>query len=499
LNTSTTTRPIASALAVGLCLAVVGSGCGFGQSGIEPPSDRIFFPAGITVDPAGDWLYVVNSNSDLRFNAGTVVAVDLRKAREDRDPAKAWGRCPSSVFAEPPTTPDGRFCCLDFIDERIRNCDERGYVFRDATVSIGSFGGTIKLQSYLREGQPVRRLFVAVRAEPSLTFIDVAPSNGTISMRCTPEDRGPNPFCDDAFRVKSLKKPDGTEVRFPEEPHAMVLDDQLGVLYVGHLGGVDRNRLVARGVSVVNVCNPADPASPPGLASVLDDALPRSGSIGVTSLTPAMLGDPTAPLYATGELVSEIAELVFRFPERVACGSPERNLELVAGRRFSSAAFGTRGGDLRGLVLAEQREQAFVLHRQYAVRGEFNPPSVVAIDRRPDSSGLPLNRPVGVVEVCNGPNRLLEHDAGRGPHLFVNCFEGGQIYVVEPNLLTVEAVIEVGAGPAELVFAPNDPTVAFVAGFASNNVSVIDLRPGSPTEFRVIQRIGFARSQAVPK
>ena len=45
----------------------------------------------------------------------------------------------------------------------------------------------------------------------------------------------------------------------------------------------------------------------------------------------------------------------------------------------------------------------------------------------------------------------------------------------------------------------DDRTVAYVAGFANNNVSVLDLKPGSPTEYRVVQRIGFPRPTAVPR
>src|SRR6185436_9231244 len=181
------------------------------------------------------------------------------------------------------------------------------------------------------------------------------------------------------------------------------------------------------------------------------------------------------------------------------CRSAQRTPKLAAGRRFTSSAFATHNADLRGLVLDEDSQKAWVLHRQYAVRGMFNPPSVVAIDRHPDEHGLPVNQPIGVLEVCNGPNRMVRHDAGRGPRLFINCFENGQIYVVEPDLLSVEAIIEVGTGPVDFVFAENEPSVAYVAGFANNNVSVVDLKPGSVTEYRVLQRLGFPRPTAVPQ
>jgi hypothetical protein len=44
-----------------------------------------------------------------------------------------------------------------------------------------------------------------------------------------------------------------------------------------------------------------------------------------------------------------------------------------------------------------------------------------------------------------------------------------------------------------LVFDEKRP-VAYAVGFADNNVSVINLEPGSPTEYQVIQRIGFPRT-----
>jgi DNA-binding beta-propeller fold protein YncE len=232
--------------------------------------------------------------------------------------------------------------------------------------------------------------------------------------------------------------------------------------------------------------------------------LPRSGSLGVTTVVPAEPGNPLAALYVTAEFTSDIGEVRFREPDRSPCNvgaAQDRNLDLVAGRRFSSSAYGTRGADLRGLVLPPPGDRGYVLHRAYADRlhAEYNPPSVVAIDRSPDSRGDPQNRPIAAVEVCAGPTQLAWHDAGRGPRLFVNCFEGGQVYVLDPNLMVIDAIIEVGAGPADLQFSPADATVAYVAGFANNNVSVIDLRPGDPTEYRVVQRIGFPRSSTTSR
>jgi DNA-binding beta-propeller fold protein YncE len=53
----------------------------------------------------------------------------------------------------------------------------------------------------------------------------------------------------------------------------------------------------------------------------------------------------------------------------------------------------------------------------------------------------------------------------------------------------------VGRGPSGLVFDnTHGREVAYVVGFGDNNISVIDLVPGSPTEYHMIQRIGFQRT-----
>jgi DNA-binding beta-propeller fold protein YncE len=488
-----------AALAIGV--AVIAGGCGFGESGIAPPTDRFFFPAAVAVDPGGEWLYVVNSNSDLRYNAGTVSAVDLRLARDDRMRAD-WPACPTSSYVPPLSNPP-RYCCKDFIDQNIIDCDERAYVAKDATVRIGSFGGTALVQKV--GSGAARRLFIAVRAEPSITFVDVTVSGRNVAMRCSDPSLGgeaaeANPLCSDGWRIRSGPIQDnGLPLPLQEEPHGLVLDDALGVIYLAHLGGVERGLRLARGISILDVCNPE--THRPRLAAGIVDPLPLSGSLGITTVTPSQPGNPLAPVYATAELTSDIVAIDYRDPAQAACtlnSSNQRDLSMVAGTAFASSVYGTRGADLRGLVMPPPGDRAYVLHRAYADRlhGEYNPASVVALDRTPDSRGVPKNRPVGLVEVCPGPTELLWHDAGRGPRLFVNCFEGGQVYVVDPVLMTADAIIEAGAGPADLQFSPQDGTIAYLAGFANNNVSVIDLQPGSPTEYRVVQRIGFARSSS---
>ncbi len=161
----------------------------------------------------------------------------------------------------------------------------------------------------------------------------------------------------------------------------------------------------------------------------------------------------------------------------------------MPGQIFYPSAFFSNGSDIRGFALWPERQRAYVLHRNGG--NVTDPQAVVALDRTPDARGQPLNRTVGVVEVCAGGTEMKWGNAGRGARLYVVCFEAGQVYVIDPENVVVVGIINVGRGPAQLTFSPTDPGIAIVTGFSDNNVSIIDLTPGSPTENRVVQRLGF--------
>src|SRR5262249_26113027 len=71
-------------------------------------------------------------------------------------------------------------CRWDPIDPTIVDCDETPFILPNATVRIGNFAGTTRVY---RQDAANRRLFVAVRGDPSVTEIDVdlsrIPTDGT--------------------------------------------------------------------------------------------------------------------------------------------------------------------------------------------------------------------------------------------------------------------------------------------------------------------------------
>ena len=57
----------------------------------------------------------------------------------------------------------------------------------------------------------------------------------------------------------------------------------------------------------------------------------------------------------------------------------------------------------------------------------------------------------------------------------------------------VKTTFQVGADLRDGAVDNDGPgrNVAYVVGFGDNNISVVDLAPGSPTEYHVVQHIGF--------
>ena len=507
---SSVVRVLVMRLSVLAVLGLAGAGCGLGQTGIDPPMDQIFWPGGLAVDPDGNWLYVVNSNNDLRFNAGTLLAIDLQKAKSDREGVPgaagppAWSECSTTHFINDraPETLAGtsdEYCCFDLLRPHVLNCNERAYVQVDATVQIGSFGGDAAIQTYQgASGESVRRLFMVVRAEPSITFADITNRSGSVHMRCSgsrqaedPQLR--NPFCDDNWRVR---RPGGAAITdnvLPEEPHSLALDQELGILYVSHLTITVNRQIVGGGVSTIDINGLLDPQAPNVINSIARVVFPGSTAQGVTALTLDNPGNPSGVLYAVARTSPDVTGLVLQCqaPGQY-CDSPVRDLSLVPAEQINSSVFLPSGNDVRGFLLSPDGHQAYVLHRNTPEStASTDPAALVVLDRRLDQNGEPANTPSAVLEVCSGATQMQFHDAGRGSLLFITCFEGGQIYVVDPQAPRVEAIIEAGHGPTALTFSPTDPTIAFVAGYADNDVSVIDLAPGSPTEYMVVQRLGF--------
>jgi hypothetical protein len=511
--------------------------CGLNQEGVAPPRNRISFPGSVKVDPDRRWLYVVNSNADLRFNAGTVVAVDVKLAAEDRyppadDESRKWKVCEKPDYVRMDASSPR--CCWDYLDHNILNCDERTYIHADSTIEVGSFGAGSALQSFKdapavcptipetpanrRECNPPcdldgadrSRFYLAVRGNSSLTYFDIArdkdgfptltcpvsPASES-AQDCAIKDDEMSPFYEAAKKQQGNSGLQPTVV--PDEPYALQLDERRDLLYVGHLRG-DVTRPSSGGISLFDIANASKGAlgkpiflRPSGPIFPAD----TTGSYGVSSLT--MKGEQ---LYATSRFTPMATEVIPSIPG-AGCTAQEQFNDFAVfptSNTFVSPLF---GAEVRGIQFLPRRqpkgaaptpERAFLLQR--------TPPAVLSFDSAMNQEGVYGNFPSEVIEVCQAPTFLqkdrtaTEETAGADDALlYVSCFDQGQVYLIDPRVPRLVGIVDVGRGPAGLEFgrplAGEARRVAYVVLFGSNSIGVLDLTPGNDTQYHIIQRIGF--------
>ncbi len=551
----------------GLCAAAA---CSLNQEGVDPPNDTFFYPSTAVADPTFTWLYVANSNADLRYNDGTLVAVDLVNAAADRaqgggvlpaaggpvlgvsGPKQTWGLCPQEDYVNPLSRSDPEICCWDLLDASILNCDERRYVQARSTVRTGSFAAGMIWQGYcpdpcgtstcaspvansqsVQPGQPLEgRIFMGVRGDTSLTWADVTATNSPTSP--------PSFLCGQTSDV-SLAECQGTAhrilmasgqvltteandnsapaVNLPDEPYALQIDSAHGLLYVGHLAGstatVDTGGISlfdvtgtgAAGANPIPFREPNTAADPVFIAPFPSPFSPNSaGAFGITDLhLHSPLGQSFDPnglsnvMFASSRyvpLVTSIGTFGALPPPPPMTVCPISNTDVVVEPAGDSLNPGLVGSEMRGVAFIDPPPPSPTASsmtpppasRVYAL--ERVPPDLVGFDIATNGAGVTTAIPTDFSETCSSPTFLYEHDSGQGPRLYVNCFDTGEIYVFDPTVPTLITTFQIGRGPAGLVF-DDLRKQAYVIGFSDNNLSVVDLAPGSQTQYHVIQRIGF--------
>jgi hypothetical protein len=494
--------------------AAAAPACKLNQQGVAPPRDRIAFPASALVDPVdGRWLYVANSNSDLRYNNGTLVAVDLDGALADRwiEPGSSFPLCPGADYVRTDTDTFG--CCWNFLDRDILDCDERRYIPPASTIEIGSFAAGMQYQSFAEPscpadpsapgavdptinpatrhdcnahcpGEPDKgRLLIGVRGNSSLTWTDVGrvpdldPAVGTRPVfSCM--DPIMNPGAVQACQV-SVTTPLSSEtpLHVPDEPYALALDAQSDLLYVGNLRG-DNMHPGTGGISLFDVTRAA-PRSPPVFIGPSQPFFnfDVNGLVGVTSLNQRADGN----IYASSRYGTNVVNIVPSLDG--SCSQSLKDISVVPGADIYTTPL--LGAEIRGIQFLPEGNRAFALQRI--------PPALVGFDisTSPTAFG---NFPSDVIETCAAPTFLQSYDAGEGTRLFVTCFDAGQIYVFDPYVPRLISVINAGAGPAGIAFPRTlrpDHALAYIIGFSANNIGVVDLTPGSSTQYHVVQHVGF--------
>jgi hypothetical protein len=513
----------------------------------DPQSDQLYFPAGIAMDPGGQYVYVSNGNADLRFGGGTVMIVDMLsfectiaayRLLHPLTPVD-WqtvlpATCSSHSLAEWKKLAEYDYLCRrDALDPSIVECDESGFILQNSTVAVGNFAGAIRV---LADADPNHRtLFVGVRGDPSITRIGVnfpgsytgnPMPGGVTSTPYSPNDvNAPGVLqcvddvpalamraqydpvaqktkfpksCDPDFLVQDYfctSQPTCTvgvnnngKTQLPTEPFGMQLDRSSGRLVVSHLATGQ--------VSVIDAYKtPANALLSESTQFFPPDPTGRHGAFGLAQQTPS---DPHSLWYLT----SSVNPLIATF--RIA----DANVVTVAPQStFALSNTFAQGTDVRDFIFDTGGNRAFVT--------ENNPPSLLVIDTStdPTEGAQPHNLVTKVIDICQTPShsgvrRFTVAGAPGTPSytktkVMVVCFLSSQVMIVDPDRGGVDDTIFSGfTGPNDIAFNFSDPgdvqpianvgvsRHAYVTNYSESTIAVVDLEPGSPTENRVLAKLG---------
>jgi DNA-binding beta-propeller fold protein YncE len=528
-------RPSAIFRVVLLGAAWLAAGCHWTLTdpSTDPKSHQFDFPTGIAMDPGGRYAYVSNGNADLAFGGGTLMIVDLLAfectvaefraqlaLKQNQTPPPIPPSCTGLQKLAQDNLKDLSPCRLDPSDPSIVDCDEGQFIVRNATVRIGNFGGEIRLQ----HSNSLNRLFVAVRGDPSITWADIrTPDDAYPSLDCQDKTSGTVPFvqsqpltvtntCGPGHQINSYtctaqpncliglndsNHPPGT-AQLPTEPFAMQIDE--GTYPDVKNTPYSRMLVGAQGTGQVSLIKLDE--EPPKLVYESNPFFQPDAQMhhGVFGMAQQHKHDPSSTWYLTTNLFPELA--TFRIAEANVV-QLQTTLSLQTTYAF--------GNDIRDIQFDASGNRAFVT--------ENNPPSVITLDTRvlPGATGgLPVNAVVSNVDVCQTPShfgvRTVNLPGAPGEptqlrtRIYVVCFLSSQVMVVDPDLPAVLATVFSGiAGPNEIAFnfasddaLPVDQVTplfgkhrAYVTNYSESTIAVLDLEPGSPTENRVVARIGF--------
>ncbi|HEX8108068.1 MAG TPA: hypothetical protein VF516_10100 [Kofleriaceae bacterium] len=502
-----------------VCGAAIG--CTASGSDIELHRDELAFPTGVKVSPDGKALFVVNANSELRFDSGSLDVIALDRVQRVISEWTTYLTQPSNTpdpcntFAQmtlPPKVPDpgggnALDCKCDPDNAATLGCEESYFINTDAGVKLGNFATDLSIQDFSAGATTHLRVFVPSRGDPSIAWADF---DGT-ALHCT---AGSNSYqlCDDAHRLTSLNNDPNLEV-LPNEPFAVFADVVHPVDAMGKPLPLDHTVAPQHGFAMVThlasgavtlIDAPAD--GPVQIADILQGVFgdPSTAARGATSVAGLPMQIPASPAPGAGPelapetlyVASDTDNRVQQFSVGMRAGAADY---LLPGRFFVLSAVGETSGssvDSRGLRFSADGTRLYLVNR--------TPPSLQVYDTSIGPDGTPNNRLLGSSDLCREGSAAAVAGAGTDERVYVTCFDTGQVYVVNPfGQSQVEDIITVGRGPyaADVLSLAASPTLPpptkflFVSNFLEDTIAVIDIDPSSPTRNRVVLRIGQPRPQ----
>jgi len=400
----------------------------------------------MAIDGAQSSLFVTSANSDLRYDSGSITVVNL-------DTVKAL----ASDWLSTGEVPSGVDCEVDNTVATTLICNEAEVLEAGSSVRTGNFATEVGVQT-LDDG--TSRVFAAVRGDPSLTWLDFDPADR--SLECG--GSGSMPRCDEDHRLARLRN-DASIGNLPAEPFGLYVDSVGGFVMMTHLTQ-----------GAVSLADAPTDGSPPIIADALGGVFDADPSTGARSALGAAARVPGGRVYVTS-----------RSEERVQVFTIARignQLPTLVPSDFFFLRGVLPSDNGRGISFNSDGTNAYVVNR--------DPGTVQVLDTSLDAAGQPRNSLVRAIEICSNASNLAVGDVGAGNRVYVACFREGQVWVVDPVGGGIDAIIDVGRGPQALAIS-EDKEQLYVTNFLEDTVAVIDIALASPTENRVVLKLGRTR------
>ncbi|MBN2193149.1 MAG: hypothetical protein JW751_10065 [Polyangiaceae bacterium] len=512
-------------------LLLITTACFPPGEGRDPPMGRVYFPVGLAVDQARSRLYVVSSDFDLQYNGGAVHSFDLQRLRDfvprscetdgdcagsercDTEPNDQNGGVASSWCVAREGSHAGTPCGV--LGERVvasrwlepGRCEyldpsspqDGGAPVQVDAVGVGAFATDILFRAApsdlgLAGGDLVGRLFVPVRGDATLHFIDVRAEPSELECGQTGNDGK----CADAYRAGDDPDSENTrDLRMPSEPFAVDATTDGRAIAVTHQteGSVSlfvnewdaRTRLEfvttglpSRVVGVASVPEPAVVAAQgynyqPGFLVTFRDSnevrLLRYFD-DVDQGTPTNVRRPFLEPSGTAVVSAN------------SVGTDSRGIAIDAGER-DACQDGCAGDSTclqecaaipLGVYVSNRSPDSLLVGR---TRTDATPTSSDDLPMFYDS--LPV--PAGASRVVVG--KIVDPGGNLASRVFVVCFDERRLVIYDPVTRRIEKLVETGRGPHAFVvdaasgtFAGGETGVSslgYLAHFTDSYIGVIDL------------------------
>jgi len=501
-------RSAASLIALVLALAALGAAPGLGcvspGDGPSPPADELYYPSGIAVSPGGHSLFIISSDFDLAYNAGTVIAIDLDRVRAMIPPV--WDRSdPQFPCASLPANTQsilypGSCGPIDLKSP----VDGKGTLVT-ATTQIGAFATDALVlvpPGSAPTGTDARaRLFVPVRGDPSVTYLEIADDRieGTRPVLWCGQT-GDSPRCAGAYRTGENAAASIRGAVLPNEPYGIAASEDGEALVVTHqtTGTLSLVTNPWAGVPTLEFVLSGFPYGAVGVATIPVPAYVRAQGF---AYNPGFL--------ATFRAAPEVDTVRF-YDDQAA--SPAR--PFISRTGIAPITVNASGLDSRGIVIDSHERKACeqtcdsdleCLRSCASVpMGVFianrSPPSLVVGELRTTVGDTWADEAVTIfdsVPLPYGPSRVqignvVEQDGLPHRRVFVSCFDSRSVIIYDPARFRVDAHVNTGRGPHSLAFDPVRP-LAYVGHFTDSYVGAVDLDRRHASYGTIIASIGTPR------